>query len=144
MIIRKITAHDLADLYDLYLILCGENKSIANMEKIFPNINNNPDYFLLGAEIDGRIVGTVMGIICHDLAGSYDTFMTIENVIVLEDYRGRGIAKALFNQLEDIAKNHGCWYMYLMSSNSRTIAHQMYRHLGFDSTHATGFKKFLD
>lgn len=144
MVIRKIEITDLPDLYDLYTVLCEEEGNMELMKKTFSLLDKNEDYYLLGAEIDGKIVGTLMGIVCHDLAGKYRAFMTIENVIVLEAYRGGGVAKNLFKHIEEIACQRECRYIYLVSRNSREIAHKMYGKLGYRCDNVTGFKKFLD
>lgn len=143
MLIRKIKASDLQDLHELYMELCGEG-NLEQMKNTFVKVDTNEDYYLIGAEVDGKIVGTLMGIVCHDLAGKYKAFMTIENVIVLDAYRGKGIAKKLFEYIEEIACERQCRYIYLVSGNNREVAHQMYDKLGYKSDQVTGFKKFLD
>lgn len=143
MLIRKIKASDLQDLHELYMELCGEG-NFERMKTTFVEIDKNEAYYLIGAEVEGKIVGTLMGIVCHDLAGKYIAFMTIENVIVLDAYRGKGIAKKLFEYIEEIACEHQCSYIYLVSGNNREIAHQMYNRLGYKSDNVKGFKKFLD
>ena len=143
MLIRKIKASDLQDLHELYMELCGEG-NLEQMKNTFVKVDKNEDYYLIGAEVDGKIVGTLMGIVCHDLAGKYKAFMTIENVIVLDAYRGKGIAKKLFEYIQEIACERQCRYIYLVSGNNREVAHQMYDKLGYKSDKVTGFKKFLD
>ena len=143
MLIRKIKASDLQDLHELYMELCGEG-NLEQMKNTFVKVDKNEDYYLIGAEVDGKIVGTLMGIVCHDLAGKYKAFMTIENVIVLDAYRGKGIAKKLFEYIQEIACERKCRYIYLVSGNNREVAHQMYDKLGYKSDKVTGFKKFLD
>ncbi len=143
MLIRKVKASDLQDLYELYMELCGEG-NLEQMKNTFVEVDKNEAYYLIGAEVDGKIVGTLMGIVCHDLAGKYKAFMTIENVIVLDAYRGKGIAKKLFEYIEEIACERQCRYIYLVSGNNREVAHQMYDKLGYKSDQVTGFKKFLD
>lgn len=144
MKIRKIEKEDLNDLQALYTQLCEEEGNLEKMRANFYQIRQNEDYYLIGAEVDGKIVGTLMGIVCHDLAGKYDAFMTIENVIVLESCRGKGIAKQLFQYIEERASERGCRYIYLVSGNKRVVAQDMYRSFGYDCDHVKGFKKFLE
>ncbi|PHV70829.1 GNAT family N-acetyltransferase [Sporanaerobium hydrogeniformans] len=143
MIIEKITKKELTDLQELYRGLCDDEKSLKEMEEVFEGICQNKDYYLLGAKVEGRVVGTLMGIVGFDLAGKYKHFMTIENVIVDESYRGRGICKKLFHAIEGIALERGCRYIYLVSGETRQIAHQMYKRLGYDCDHVVGFRKYL-
>ena len=69
--------------------------------------------------------------------------MTIEKVIVASSCRGEGICKALFEELERIAAERACSYMYLVSGETRKAAHHIYRKLGFDSDHVVGFRRYL-
>lgn len=144
MILRKLKEEDLLDLCNLYTELCDEEGNLEVMKSTFASISNNPDYYLIGAESEGKIVGTLMGIVCHDLAGKYKAFMTIENVIVSEKSRGKGVAKRLFKYIEEIAFERDCRYIYLVSGNNRKVAHKIYEKLGYECNNVTGFKKFLD
>lgn len=141
MIIRKINETDLEDLRTLYIVLCDEELSLEGITKSFNRVNHNADYYLLGAEVDGKIVGTLMGIVCYDVASENRNFMTIENVVVLEDYRGKGICKALFMEIEEIAKANECNYVYLVSGEQRKEAHALYTALGYADEKAKGFRK---
>lgn len=144
MLIRKIKEADLEDLQKVYLELCEDESNLEQMKEKFRAIDCNEDYYLLGAEVEGKIVGTVMGIVCHDLVGNFKTFMTVENVVVMGNYRGRGICKALFQELERIASERECTYIYLVSGETRNVAHQMYRKVGFRSDNVVGFRKYLN
>lgn len=143
MKIRKIQEVDLHDLRELYIELCDEDRSIESIQRAYKNIENNEAYYLLGAEIDGKIVGTVMGIVCFDLAGEDKNFMTLENVVVSPEYRGRGACKRLFQEIEKIAREKNCDYIYFVSGKQRTVAHEAYRLLGYTEEGAKGFRKHL-
>ena len=144
MLIRKIKEADLEGLQKVYLELCEDESNLEQMKEKFRAIDGNEDYYLLWAEVEGKIVGTVMGIVCHDLVGNFKAFMTVENVVVMENYRGRGICKALFQELERIAIERECTYIYLVSGETRKVAHQMYHKLGFRSDNVVGFRKYLN
>lgn len=144
MLVRRIEEKDLMDLNNLYTVLCEEEGDIEQMQSIFAKIKANEDYYLIGVEMDHKIVGTIMGIVCHDLVGKYKAFMTIENVIVDEAYRGRGIGKALFKYIEEVAYERECRYIYLVSGNQREVAHKMYQRLGYQCHNVKGFRKYLE
>lgn len=143
MDVRRIKEKDLQDLRALYIELCDEDRSIESIQRAYENIKDNEAYCLLGAEIEGKIVGTLMGIICYDLAGEGKSFMTIENVVVSPEYRGRGVCKSLFGEIENIAKQRDCDYIYFVSGKQRTIAHEVYSILGYADEEAKGFRKHL-
>lgn len=143
MNIRKIQETDLKDLAKLYQLLCDEVCDLEEMTRKFHLIDQNEAYHLLGAEVDGKIVGTLMTVTCHDLVGTFKAFMTIENVAVSEVCRGKGIGRALFAEAERIAKEAECSYIYLVSGPTRTIAHKMYAALGYTDEGALGFRKYV-
>jgi N-acetylglutamate synthase-like GNAT family acetyltransferase len=63
---------------------------------------SNPNYVLLTAKENILVVESVMWIICLDLVRQCTPFMIIENVIVKNDWRGRGIGVKLMEELEVI------------------------------------------
>ncbi|MGL4738916.1 MAG: GNAT family N-acetyltransferase [Cellulosilyticaceae bacterium] len=141
--IRRIEKKDLKDLSALYAVLTGEVSDLEYMEKTFALIAENPAYVLLGAEVDNKIVGTLMGVTCHDMISQCKAFMTIENVAVAEGYRGYGIGKNLFKCIEEVAKERSCHYIYLVSGPTRHTAHRMYERLGYTEEGALGFRKYM-
>ncbi|MGL4345128.1 MAG: GNAT family N-acetyltransferase [Cellulosilyticaceae bacterium] len=143
VIIRAIKKEDLKDLSELYGILTGELSDLRYMEKTYDKMIQNPMYLLLGAEVDGKIVGTLMGVVCDDLISQCKAFMTIENVAVAEGYRGYGIGKKLFSTIEEMAKERSCHYVYLVSGPTRKVAHCMYEKLGYAEEGALGFRKYM-
>lgn len=143
MHIRKIQERDLEDLAKLYKALSDDRCDMEEMRRKFQLIDGNEAYHLLGVEVGGKIVGTLMAITCHDLVGSFKAFMTIENVAVSESCRGMGIGKALFGEAERIAKEYECSYIYLVSGPTRLTAHKMYAKLGYTDEGALGFRKHL-
>lgn len=143
MNIRKIRENDLKDLAELYKVLSDDVCDMEEMTRKFHLINQNTDYHLLGAEIDGKIVGTLMAIVGHDLVGKFKAFMTIENVAVLESCRGMGVGRLLFEEAEKIGNEKECSYIYLVSGPTRLAAHKMYAKLGYSDEGALGFRKHL-
>lgn len=141
MVIRKIKESDLEELRSLYCELCDRELSLEGIKKAFMRVNDNKDYYLLGAEIEGKIVGTLMGIVCYDVASENQNFMTIENVVVGKLHRGKGICKALVHEIEKIAKANECNYIYLVSGENRKEAHALYSTLGYADENARGFRK---
>ena len=98
MRIRKIEEKDLEDLREVYIELCDEILNLEGMTASFKRIVNNEAYYLLGAEIDGKIVGAIL---CgHD--GRRGCFY---HVCVDYNYRRLGIGKAMvvfcMNALKD-------------------------------------------
>ena len=80
--IQPATAAELDELATLYRELAGRDTPLRKMRKSFEWMQSNPDYIVLGARCKGILVGSLMGIICHDLVSECRPFMVLENVIV--------------------------------------------------------------
>ena len=107
MEIGRLTEHDLAALARLYEQFWGEESCLETMRAIFKRLDENASYLLLGAKQQGRLIGSVMGIICEELYGDCRPFMVIEDVIVDREQRRRGIGTALMRELERRAVDRG-------------------------------------
>ena len=69
-------------------------------------------------------------------------YLLVENVAVLESFQGKGVGRAMFQEIERWAKEKwDCHYEILASGLNRTGAHKFYAALGFDEV--KGFKKYL-
>ena len=141
--ISKIEFSDLPDLAALYKKLVDKQTDIEKMQKSFQRIEMDSNYWVLGARNQGRLVGSAMGIICHDLVGACRPFMVIENVIVKGDSRNQGVGKRLMSALEHQAICRECYYAILVSSNNQHLAHDFYTANGYDSKTYRGFKKYF-
>lgn len=144
MVIEKLRKDDLDGLrlvYEEAFELSDSNRE--RMAEMFERIKDDPDYHILCAKIDGRVVGSVMGVICYELIGGCFPFMVIENVAVLKDFRRMGVAEQLMNEQEKIARALQCSLILLVSSEHRTGAHKLYESLGYDLDKVRGFRKRL-
>ena len=143
MEIIKIQKEDLLELSKLHEELSDMKSNLNKIEANFALMISNDYYHLIGAKIDSRLVGSLMGILCLDLVGECRPFMIIENVIVSNQYRNKGIGKALLNEIESIAKHNNCYYIFFVSSNIRKEAHLFYESVGYTNDKVKGFKKYL-
>ena len=141
--VTDVLRTDLDGLARLYEELVGKPTNLAKMQDNFVWMHSNPDYIILAAKDEGRVVGSLMGVICHDLAGACRPFMVIENVIVAGSYRGTGVGKLLMQKIEEIAKDRDCYYTMFVSRGDRKDAHQFYASLGYSLDLVQGFKKYL-
>ncbi|AKA69552.1 GNAT family N-acetyltransferase [Clostridium scatologenes] len=142
--ISRITYDDLNDLSNLYEQLLGKKANFEKFRDKFALINSDKNYTLIGAKDDNNnLVGSLLGIICQDLGGDCKPFMVIENVIVKNNCRGRGIGKLLMSFIEGIARREECYFTMLVSAFSRKGAHKFYESIGYDNDVVKGFKKYL-
>lgn len=137
------TAVDLESLAQLYEELAGDQTDLCKMKENFKLMKSNPSYVLLIAKVDDLIVGSVMGVVCLDLVGKCKPFMVIENVVVKNDWHGKGIGKMLMEEIEKIGRKRNCYYTMFVSGSHRKEAHLFYKAIGYDLDFVQGFKKFL-
>ncbi|MBA0218598.1 GNAT family acetyltransferase [Pectobacterium brasiliense] len=87
-------------------------------------LNHDPDLFLV-AEVNGEIVGSVMG--------GYDGHRGSAYYLgVHPDFRGRGIANALINRLEKKLIARGCPKIHLMVREDNDTVIGMYEKLDYE------------
>lgn len=64
---------------------------IELMESKFIDLQENPNYIFLSALEENHLIGSVLGIICEELYGECKPFLLIEDLIVDQKYRRKGI-----------------------------------------------------
>lgn len=141
--ISKIQKGDLSDLASLFEELVDKKTDIIKMKESFQKLDYDPNVILIGAKENGNLLGSIMGIICHDVVGECRPFMVIENFVVTDKERGKGIGKKLITVLEEQAKHRNCNYAILVSSGERDLAHQFYESNGYYSKSQKGYKKYF-
>lgn len=142
--IRKVEIGDITQLSEIFIEFVGEKSDVTAMQNQIEVISKNPNYFVAVACDEEKVIGTAMGIVCYDLCGNCHPFMLIENVAVLQDYRGKGVGKLLMQAQEDFGRANNCKYVILVSESKRTDSHKFYESIGYPSGQECGFKKRLD
>ncbi len=142
--IELLKENDLRGLKELYEnAFEGSHTDLQSATMAFEKIRNNPLYNILVAKDGEKVVGTVMGVACYELFGSCKPFMVVENVAVLQSHRRMGIAKKLFERLEEVAKSLECSAILFVSSEHRHWAHKLYESLGYGQDKVYGYRKRL-
>ncbi len=137
VIIKKLKVEDIPDLLELYKTFIPFEMSLNKSRESFKEISNNDHYFLAVAKENNELIGSALGIYCQSLSVP---FLVIEDVIVKEGTRGKGIGRKLLESLDDFAKRNNCAYAILVSSGHLKGAHQFYERVGFQE-HVEGFRK---
>ncbi|MGN0145184.1 MAG: GNAT family N-acetyltransferase [Clostridium sp.] len=137
MIIEKLKIEDIAQVLELNRDLVPFEFSDDKAVELYKEMSLNENYFLAVAKEDNMIIGTAMGICCHALSAP---FLVIEDVIVKEGLRGKGIGRKLMESLDEFAKEKNCAYAILVSSGFRKGAHKFYENVGFTDS-VRGFRK---
>jgi ribosomal-protein-alanine N-acetyltransferase len=111
---------------DLPSILAIEEVSFSTQwsHQSFLNELYDKYSFLKVALFDENIIGYICADYLHHEA-------RILNLAVHPDFRRRGVATMLLNDIRTALKSQGCVFLYLKVRESDTGARQFYEHLGF-------------
>ncbi|MCX6117440.1 MAG: GNAT family N-acetyltransferase [Proteobacteria bacterium] len=98
---------------------------------------------VIGAFIEGSLVGTCTLNMCLNLSWSGRPFAIIENVIVERSHRKKGIGKAILIFARELAKSKNCYKVALMTGSKRESTLKFYESAGFLGN-KTGFEVRFD
>lgn len=143
MIIERILEKDLGMLAELYQQLIPHAPDFSQMQKALHRINENPNAIVLGANEKRSLVGSAIGVICDILFGRCKPFMIVEDVVIDENHRRKGIGTALMREMESIAAQRDCAYIMLLTDADRPEAQRFYESLGYKTDPYKGYKKSL-
>ena len=144
---RKSDVARLVELMEALTITTSEAEAdgastLDDYEKIFEQIESDPGHKLIVAKVDGTIVGSADMVIVPNLSHRGLSWAVMENVIVEEKMRRKGIAGAMVQYLVDLARESGCYKIGLSSSKERPAAHSFYESLGFKQ-YGLGFRIYF-
>lgn len=137
IIIEKLKIEDIPELLELYNTLIPFETSLEKSVETYKEMLLNENYTLLVAKEGNQVIGSALGICCKCLAVS---FLVVEDVIVKDGLRGKGVGRKLMESLDEIAKSKQCAYAILVSSAHRKAAHRFYENAGFTDS-VVGFRK---
>ena len=132
--IRAATAAELPALLHLYAGLgmdSGAVLPLAEAERIFARMARYPSYHIYVAVVGGEVLGTLALLIMDNLAHCGAPSGILEDMVVAEAARGRGIGEALVRFAMDRCRDGGCYKLALTSNQHRDGAHRFYERLGF-------------
>ncbi len=132
--IRKANEHDALGVYQLICELEETTFDKALFEKYFISNIKDPRNIYLVATVNGQVgafVSCHSQLLLHHLTFVYE----IQEMIVSEIFRGRGIGLSLMKHLEKELKLRNCQLLEVCSSKLRDNAHEFYQSAGFNRTH---------
>jgi predicted N-acetyltransferase YhbS len=144
VIVRTATPDDAAALLELYRQMAS-NAPMANMAEAVAGLRDAasmPGLHVLVATLDDATVGTATLVVVPGVAHSSRPWGQIENVVVHEGHRRKGIGEALMERCNELAEEAGTYKVQLMSSYPRKGAHAFYDQIGYDQT-SLGFKRYI-
>ena len=121
MKIIKLTNINLDSIFNIEKKCFSHPISIKNLNE---NLNNDKYYFI-GCEIDEKITAY-----CGVFIVSNEAY--INNIAVLQEYRNKGIATKILEEIINIANEKNCEFITLEVRESNISAINLYKKLGFE------------
>ena len=146
MLIRPAAEKDIPSVLSLYAQLEPNRESTVSISKaaeIFRIIESYPNYHIYIAEHDGEVIGTFSLAIMDNLAHFGARSGLIEDVVVDEKQRGKGIGKEMMQYAMELCRQNFCYKASLSSNLKRESAHRFYESLGFKK-HGYSYQISLD
>lgn len=138
---RTLTGEDLESLLELYRQLDADDDQSTpeQSEKVWMQIENDPNIQYFGAIDNGKVVSTCYAVYIPNLTRGNRGICFIENVVTDKEYRKRGLASKVIDMAVEFAKEHHCYKAILQSGITRTEAHQFYENKGFSGSSKKAF-----
>lgn len=135
LLIREASHGDLPQILNIYKELEADKSAVlteAQAVEIYDQISTYPNYKIYVALTDNETVGTFSLAIMDNLAHMGMPSGLIEDVVVKQEWQGRGIGKQMMYFALEQCRAAGCYKAALSSNRNRTKAHQFYESLGFE------------
>lgn len=140
--VRPIREDELKHLLMLYQHLNPEDPQLRvdeNLKEQWHDILSNPDYHYLVAHIDEKPVSTCNLTIIKNLTRSARPYGLIENVVTHPDHRKKGYGTAVLKRAVEIAMEHHCYKVMILTSQKDDATLNFYEKAGFSQGEKTGF-----
>ena len=145
MVIREKMEQDLSGLLQLYTHL-NDNplpEESAVLWDIWGSILQDKNHHIIVAEEEGVLVSSCVLLIVPNLTRGQRPHAVIENVVTHQLYRNLGAATACLNHARQIAQEHNCFKIMLMTGSKLDSTLNFYRNAGYNSEDKTGFVQWL-
>ena len=123
----NISENDLGDLSVLLQQLSPGEKTISR-EELYAVLTDPNAHFVVERDETGRVIAMVALFVLHTFGGFQGI---VEQIVVHEAHRRKGLGEKIMNKLIEIAKQERCCEIDLTSRPHRTAAHALYEKLGF-------------
>lgn len=144
--VREAEKEDLNELLELYLCLHEDSipEQSEYLSDIWSQILEDVNHHLIVNEIDGKIVSSCVCVIIPNLTRNVRPYAFVENVVTHTDFRNRGLASECLEYAKQIAKQHNCYKMMLLTGSRKKETLDFYIRAGYNSTDKTAFIQWLD
>ena len=128
--VRLAREEDLPQLISILSQLNPRAKrcDLEKARQVFRELSRSGQQFLMVYEIDGKIVGTAELVIKYNLTHGGRPYGFIENVVVDEGNRNKGVGTKLIENCIRIAREKGCYKLVLTCRDELV---KWYKRFGF-------------
>ncbi len=138
MNIRKVQAEDLESIFKLTKLFATSFKIEKEIFEIsFLNLLNDFSTQFLLAEINGSVIGYCLGYDHYALFAN-GRVAWVEEIFVVDEYRRKGVASSLINEIEKWARSRNAKLIALATRRAKDF----YISLSYEDS-ATYFRKIL-
>ena len=141
--IRHIAREELWQLLELYEHLHEEGDVALprdhRLDTLWESILANAMLHCIVGELDGRIVSSCTLAIVPNLTRGARPYGLIENVVTHHDFRRQGFATRVLKHALQIAWDHDCYKVMLLTGSKRESTLGFYEQAGFQRGVKTGF-----
>lgn len=138
--LKKLDARAHRDIRELVRQLVGDSVSHRYSPAVMARAVRDSNTVIMVAREGATIVGIALLIIMLTPSGKYGM---VEDVVVHEEQRGRGIGRALMQLLIADAKKRKLMMLELTSSPTRVAANRLYQSLGFEKRETNPYRLLL-
>lgn len=139
--IRIATINDLEGVLSLYKELrpLDPNLEINFANEKWAEIINDPQAYIIVAEINGELASTCALALNKSIANGARPFALIEHVITSNKFRRQGLNGQVLEFAISLAWEKNCCKVMLLSGEDLKGAHSLYESVGFKSGIEKGF-----
>lgn len=124
-------------IYELKQQLSGKHR-FSPLQ--YQHVLTNPSATVIGAFDNKQLVGVA---ILNKVTTLSSTIGDIDDVVVLDAYRGQGIASRILDVIVGHAKEEGIHVLRLTSAPSRVAANRLYQQYGFKQKDTNSYRYFV-
>jgi PhnO protein len=142
--LRKVSSED---LQQVFLLVCelessgGETMELAAFMPVYlQNCKDENVYYLLAMHDDKAVGFGSMHV--QRLLHHCGPVAEVQELIVTQEFQGRGVGKQLLRALEEEARIRGCRQIELCCNRTRIESNEFYSRQGYSKTHYKHVKKF--
>jgi GNAT superfamily N-acetyltransferase len=139
---RLIKPNELRGLLSLYEYLNPDDPQLvfdSKLEEHWNAILADPNLYYIVIAENGMPVSTCNITIINNLTRAARAYGLIENVVTHPDCRQKGYGKAVLKKAIEIAKEHNCYKIMLMTGRKEESVLRFYEKAGFNSEEKTAF-----